>query len=373
MSRVEVTKALNEQLHEIEIVDLRGRKSRVAFGFDSQGLISRLQVLAGKVDVKALIPMVFQQWTNIKTSSNENIFVDLLTQSAYTERRSTIKNAGSADGWFDAITGNLRGKFFPRGCRGFIEQFNFTCRDAGVAGGDITVFVAPEPGMGYVWTGTINVAAGGAGAAFRSVTVRRFWNYDSLFIWWLCDTDIEVAYSTDIPYDSYLSADAATWTFENSRYLVEAVYAGQTVSDVPISGTINNIQIPNIGSEQTASVANEASATWTSILTVYGAGSLLQAKLSFDDLTAPTAGGVQFGIRVYTDGTLVCTFYNWDLTQNGTATSGRNSCGEFFQVVKTFINLRFPAQFTRKLEIRAFQSTGGAVNVAGWISANLTF
>ena len=238
---------------------------------------------------------------NIKTSGGANIIIDRLTVGAYTERRSTISNNGAVLGRV-AKTGNERkGKFFPRGCRGFINTIDVYCRDNAAAGGTITVYISPHPSMGYVASATVTIPAGG-GDAWRSATFNRMWNYDSLFTFYLCSNiNAVVAYDVGIPYDAYDSADSgATWTHDNARAHVRVIMKGETVGDVPVSGTLNVVEIP-AGSSEVDGLSQECPAdTETTLVTVDGAGTcdcvwyIVAAAASSDDVI----------LRVYCDGTL---------------------------------------------------------------------
>lgn len=215
---------------------------------------------------------------NIKTSGGANIIIDKLTQTAYLERRSTIGNKGPTPSWGSQTGDNRRAKFFPRGCRGFIETIDVYCKDDGEAGGTITVYLSPHPNMGYVASADVTVGAG-AGPFFRSATLNRMWNYDSLFIFVVCSSaDIKYGYDIGEPRDSFASSDAgATWTRENARNWFQAVMLAETVGDLPVSGTINTIEIPNV-----AGVKQEVLITVPADSTVYdtvqpGSGRLLVA------------------------------------------------------------------------------------------------
>ena len=164
------------------------------------------------------------------------------------ERRSILSNNGKTPAWTNRTGKNRFSKFFPRGCRGFIDTIDVYCYDAGVAGGTITVYISVQPSMGYTATANVVVPPGGA-AAWRSANFDRMWNYDSLFIFVVGSTaDMKWAYDVAIPYDGYSSADdGATWIHENHRMWFRVVMKGETAGDVPVSGTINNIEIPNEG------------------------------------------------------------------------------------------------------------------------------
>lgn len=164
--------------------------------------------------------------------------------ASHHERRSTVWNHGDAPtAWVAAGGNNRRGKFFPRGCRGVIHQIEVYCR-SGALGGGFNVYISPQPGMGYLYTGLIPLGVN-APAAWRALTLDIFWNYDSLFIWvYEALASCEVAYDTQILYDGHDSADAAdTWAYVDRRYWIRMIFKGETAGDVPVSGTLNVVEL----------------------------------------------------------------------------------------------------------------------------------
>jgi len=291
------------------------------------------------------------------------------------ERRSTIwnddENLPAAVRDRTETTAELKGKFFPRGCRGMIEQLQIY--SAGDAADTITLNISPHPCLGPLYTvNVIPLAVEGWYAADLEV----MWNYDSLFIW---ITDVEPNaswwYDVFLPYDGHESTDAgATWEDMAIRPFIRVVYTGETPGDVPVSGTLNTIEVLSVaGRIAAAAGVVVADSVATTICTAYGAGTMLEAWLSFDDITVP-AVGVLYILYLHVDGDPVEAYLinNQALTQSEVATSGRNSIGEFFQTsIYTRMRVRIPIKFRRSLRLMAYQSTGGAVNVDGVLFANM--
>jgi hypothetical protein len=173
------------------------------------------------------------------TVAADNIIMDVLRVGAYTERRSILSNNGADVTWDNWATGdNRRSKFFPRGCRGFIQSIDLWCRDPATGGGTIYVYVAPYPGVGAVYSGTITVPSAGA-EAWRAWELAKFWNYDSMFIWWYITGSVEYGRDNDAPNDAIRSVDAgATWIVEQLRFWARVIMVGETCGDVPVSGTV---------------------------------------------------------------------------------------------------------------------------------------
>jgi hypothetical protein len=183
---------------------------------------------------------------NIQTSGGANIVIDKLTQGAYTERRDVLANNGATATMVASNLTNKRGKFFPRGCRGFLRYVEVYCDNADSVAHTFTVKIAPMPGMGSVYTGTVSVAAGSS-AAWRMVQFNKYWNYDSMFIWVICDSDSygRLGYDTGEPHDCYMSTDEVSWLFYDYRFWFRIALSGMTVGDLPVSGTVNIIEIPS--------------------------------------------------------------------------------------------------------------------------------
>jgi hypothetical protein len=188
---------------------------------------------------------------NIQTSGGANIVIDKLTQGAYTEDRRTLSNNGASAIMLSTNYTYRKGKLFPRGCRGFIRTVEVYCQNTDSVSHSFTIYFAVQPGMGAVFTATLTVDAGAA-AAWRSVDVERFWNYDSLFVYVRGDSDSYILIGSDSgsPYDYYYSSDEISWIVGSSRIWVRLNLSGLTVGDLPVSGTLNVIQIPNTASRR---------------------------------------------------------------------------------------------------------------------------
>jgi len=186
------------------------------------------------------------------------------------------------------------------------------------------------------------------------------------------------------PYDGHHSADVgATWSDTAIRPFIRAVFTGETPGDVPVSGTVNTIEIPSVGSEMAAdTIAAVPSNVVTTICIAEGTGTLLEARLDFYTSVTPTAGvdppAVRYQLRLTTEDGIAGFTDNRDLTQSCVATSGRSSKGEFWQCTvqepeydRTFMRVRLPIKFRRRLTLQAVHTTGVNVRVTGSIYANV--
>jgi len=288
---------------------------------------------------------------NIKTATGVNIVIDQLTQTAYTERRSTLSNNGITPSWTFAIGDNRHGKFFPRGCRGFIDTIDVYCKDAGTAGGTITVYISPHPSMGYLASATITVPAAAA-PAWRSADFNIMWNYDSLFIFALSSaSEMQFGYDEGTPFDNYWSTDAAaTWISQDLRVWFRAVYKGQTVGDLPISGTINTIQIPTLVARRVSGIKTVPAGEEILLESIEGVGELMYMFWRVDHDWV--------FIRIYCDGDL-----KEDICPNTLNLWGIDKYNPIFPMgvyvsagtCRGMIIVPYP--FKRKLEVKAYNST----------------
>jgi hypothetical protein len=293
---------------------------------------------------------------NIQTSGGANIVIDKLTQGAYTERQSVLANNGTTATMASQCLYYKRGKFFPRGCRGFIRSIEIYCDNTDSASHTFTIKISPMPGMGPVATFTLSVA-GGSSAAWRVVTVGRFWNYDSLFIWVSSDSDSygRLGFDTDAPSDYYYSTDEVSWTFGNYRFWFRVNMTGETVGDLPVSGTVNTVEIPTLSSQLKGENVTVPTGTETTVVSTVGAGfcDMILCVVSAATYSAVTE------FRVYCDGIMALSFQPATLYLLGfTASTPSVSLLKYtadgtccFLITKRF-------SFTRLFAVKAYNGSG---------------
>lgn len=306
------------------------------------------------------------------------------SQDSVLERRSLVWNDNNVEAP-NAPPANYteiiyKGKFYPRGMRGMLEQLQIYCIRTGI--GTLTLRYSPHPCLGPF--GEIIITPG-ATWAWVGTDIEEMWNYDSLFIWvYECDADVSWAYDAVLPYDGHWSTDTgATWEAMAIRPFIRAVYTGETPGDVPVSGIINTIEIPSVGtSEDSAFGVNVPHNAYTLMCTTEGAGTIIGASLAYDTSVAPTAGpappAVTYFLALYVDGAYAWGVDNRGTTQSYVATFGRSCDGTFLQGTiadpawdETLLSLICNVKFRRTASLYAYQSTGGAVPVTGTIYTNL--
>lgn len=298
---------------------------------------------------------------DIKTVGLKNVVIDLLNQNAYTERQSTISNNGETPSNYSFATGDTRrGKFYPRGCRGFLNKIQAYCQDTGSSGGTVSIYLSPFPSMGYVKTADITVPASGS-ADWRDVVFDIMWNFDSMFIYYKTSSDeIKVAYDLGTPVDYYYTADGVTWSFSSQRFWLKAFMKGETVGDIPVSGTINNIEIPSTSDTRLLAVEALTEDVTTTAITINGSG---HTEFILMDIPAQEFSHETL-LKVYCDGNL-CFQDN----PSGLDTLGFTGSTPKISLVKytadgicaILLTLRF--EFKRKLEIKLLNGSANQSNV----------
>lgn len=304
----------------------------------------------------------------ISTSGGANILIDVLTQAATNARSFQLANYGAPTGYAAYTGANRAGKFYPRGCRGFLLYFAVGCKDNGSSGGTITMYVSPAPGLAAVYSAAIAVAAGGAYAT-RFGNINRFWHYDSMFIWFLSSTaDMQVGYDETADYDALTSADSGvTWASQNRRYVIRAnMYVG-SAGDLPVSGTINTIAIPNSAGARQYQLLNVGATSELLDTIQVGAGETLVIVFY-----SSNAAAILLQPRVYCDGVSVLPFdfalNQWFSVLGYVASATAGYGGSCFYVHWDSTNtnyvllvcVKYP--FKRSLQIGYYNPTAGALS-----------
>jgi len=275
--------------------------------------ISGTVTITGSVTISGAVTITSGAVT-ISTVGATNIVLDLLTQGAYTERRSTLSNdagSGGTQEQVDVDANYYEGKFFPRGCRGFIHRIFWYAKNDSGSDQTITFGFAVKVGMGELFT-VSTVLPNGSTLAWQSITVDKSWNYDSLFIYmkrYIWNTSDGVT-----PYDRYVTSDGGvTWAPTNHRDYYQVEINAQTVGDVPVSGTVNNIEVPVSSTAELYGNINANIYTETTVMTFNGAGKTEYISL----MAAAKTESHNVDWKVYCDGRLVFWWSLVDLNDMG--------------------------------------------------------
>ncbi len=136
---------------------------------------------------------------------------------------------------------------------------------------------------------------------------------------------------------------------------------GQTVGDVPVSGTVNTINIPSTSVGAESGSVTVPSETETSIITILGAGTIERVALF--------TGSDVVEIRFYVDGVMFdryallsgeyFTAENLNILTYGVSTP-QIQLMSYAAGGMSYFNVTKPFSFQRSFEVRAYQVTGTA-------------
>ena len=182
---------------------------------------------------------------------NASVYLNVKNEN-HTENTRTLQNDGGTIQW--TYGDRYFGKWFPHGARGFITKVYIYCKPATT---DYTLYVyfsiAPNsPYLFYVSTTVLTTDTEG----WKEIDVNMLWNYDSLFITIHGTTsDLVLAWDTETPADRwYHETDMYSLQPRTGRQWIRVKIRGQTSGDIPVSGTVNTINIPNKTSESSTGI-----------------------------------------------------------------------------------------------------------------------
>jgi len=246
---------------------------------------------------------------NVATAGGTNIIIDKLTQSAFTARVAYILanpyiTATPID--YHAGAAVYPGKVFPRGCRGWIDTVWYWIKNANASADETcTVVLSTRPKGPKIYTQVISIPA--SNDQWRFAAIRQYWQYDSLTVWIEgLGSNLSVGYDTTDPCDGFYSWDSGTtWTATYRRYFLGLHMYLSSVGDIPISGTITNIQLPNtVGSiSHPANNAINGGTTYELLATIYGAGELCGLNVYTQQNSGSTVTDAAQIIGIVVDGT----------------------------------------------------------------------
>ena len=304
-----------------------------------------------------------------------------ISKDSRLEWMSRLDNNGAVALGVTATGDDRIGKYFPRGCRGQIDDIEIYCRNTGLAEYTITVYIAPVIGLGPFYTRTITVAIGAAWA-WRAAAFDVFWNYDSLFIWIVCeDATLEVGYDVNPWRDWWESADVgATWTMALRRPWFRVVFQGESPGDVPVSGTVNTVRIPSVSAGMATAALPVISAEWYPVITVSGAGRIeymIFILTHLAEYTFPAEANVEIGIeadgQVLIQALSLLTWYVDDAENTPTDITFPDI--DLTEGAEQYImHIRIPFEFRRLFRV-VFRTTGGAgtgFTVRGTVFPNMS-
>jgi hypothetical protein len=183
-----------------------------------------------------------------------------------------------------------------------------------------------------------------------------------LFVYVRSDSDSygRIGFDDGSPYDGHDSSDEVTWVPVTGRYWIRVGYAGETVGDLPVSGTVNVIDVPSATtSAGGVGDINVPSATETTLLDIKDVGELLGLelyityanstfKIFVDDVQLNFLGRNYLNVQEWYDRVGVCTGIPISLVKYDD-TNKRFT----FQIFERW-------QFRRSFKVTVIQSSGSA-------------
>jgi len=290
---------------------------------------------------------------------NASVYLNVKNEKI-TELRRTIANHGTTASYASSVL--YRGKYFPHGARGFITKIYVKCKNTDSVDHSLTMYVSIAPGLPPLITKIVAVAAGFDG--WFGIEINQLWSYDSIFIViYNDDASLQIAYDTGTPYDAWSHpSDYYQLTPATLRYWIKISIYGQTSGDVPVSGTVNTINIPNRAAGTSGADVNVPGLTEVSLLTVEGMGTVHYVRVMTN------LGYMNFNF--YVDGELIAygglgytlrvdDLYNFDPNQASEKVKWllHDTSGMVF-VAEWCI----PLQFKRSFEIRAYNPDANTNN-----------
>ncbi|MHA1506342.1 MAG: hypothetical protein ACTSR0_04035 [Candidatus Asgardarchaeia archaeon] len=186
--------------------------------------------------------------------------------------------------------------FFPHGCRGHLEKIRIYCRNTSSSAISVDFGLKITPQSPPIYTITLNLDAN-ASEGWYEITVNKWWDYDSLAIEQLTQpAGFEKGNASGGSNNTFYSTDRITYIPIGWRLMFRAVIH-TTVGDIPVSGTVNTINIPNTTSGSSASGADVPGGDTCTLLNLEGTGTLKYACFQ----TFFTG----WYIRFYVDGKLI--------------------------------------------------------------------
>jgi len=193
------------------------------------------------------------------------------------------------------LTATGRGVFIARGCRGIIDRIGMYLKNVNTTEArSVTLLLTPLPNAGEIMTFTLTQAANTTGWV-ESDPLGLTWNYDSLaIIVKAVDSDLSYAYYNTGDFGLgclryYPSTRGATY-----HPLIRVQFDALSVGDIPVSGTLNVIEIPGVttvpafisvdldggSSQDIVNIAGLGIVEWLAFRLEKTAGSVDDAKLA---------------------------------------------------------------------------------------------
>ena len=157
--------------------------------------------------------------------------------------------------------------------RGFVYRVKVWVKNTDTANDqNLTVYISIAPGLPPIRTLNITVPAGHddwISIVEPDAVIRSFWwNYESLFIWFDVNSNLQLGVGEKVRgFAKY----ADGWYHSSNVCSSISIY-GKTSGSIPVSGTVNTIQIPNKSSSSSSEETTVPAGTRVTLMNVEGTG-----------------------------------------------------------------------------------------------------
>jgi len=212
-------------------------------------------------------------WAYIRTEAGDNIIIDKLTQPAYHSRTTTLYPAGQTGDPTSFRDFGQFGIYYRRGSRGHLEELSVYLKNTTDVDKTIKFALKENPDGGIV-IDNVSVTQTAYTEGWVSVAVRRFWNYDSLFIYNkdAYSTELQIGYWDTGDEDGFYMYAAERWYVDWQRSAYRMKVSALSIGDIPVSGTVNSILIPSSSLESRSGSIPVAAGSSAMLLDFYNQG-----------------------------------------------------------------------------------------------------
>jgi len=138
------------------------------------------------------------------------------------------------------------GIFYRRGCRGHIEALSIYLKNTDTVEHGVNFALKENPDGGIV-IDNIWVSQAPGTTGWVTVLVKRYWNYDSLFIYNKdpYSSALQIGYWDTGEEDGFYMYPEERWYVDWQRSAYRVKISALSIGDLPISGTVSSILVPS--------------------------------------------------------------------------------------------------------------------------------
>jgi len=246
---------------------------------------------------------------NVATAGGTNIIIDKLTQDATYGKARELAYDGVTTTPSGYVALNLpRAKIFARGAIGMIYRLQAWIKNVSGSAQTLTFHLCNQVGGARLYTGSASVPDATDGLidliyAYTTALKSFWWTYDKLIVEFAANDNLSIAYGVYASDDGFVYYSGAWYAEYNP--VVRCRVTGQDVGDLPVSGTLNTIAVPNtVGAiSHPANNSINGGTTYELLATIYGAGELCGLNVYTQQNAGSTVTDAAQIIGIVVDGT----------------------------------------------------------------------